>query len=107
MNFLSKPSGETLMAAQAANMGQPVQEPSAIAPMPRMSASERDRMEAMARQHGFQNYEQMRLFILRRQQGTGAEQAPPKRISLDDAMAWHPRNLLTDTYERIKKAVGQ
>lgn len=115
MNFLMKPSQESMIAAESVpQMGRSVQEPmdqGALPPMPQYSAQELDRLNAMARAEGYQNYEQMRAFLLRRQMQTGGtvpgQQQGRAPAGVDTAMSIHPRNLLNYTLDKFKKATGQ
>lgn len=104
MNFLTKPGNEAMMAAQSAAMAKPREETGSIRPMAPVSAQEMDRLDAMARQNGYKNYEEMRAFLLRRQMGEGGSIAAHKKPSLDAAMAWHPRNLFNYVAEAFKGA---
>lgn len=109
MNFLTKPTYDAVVAAQPAQMGRAVNEPAqgAIPPAPKVSAAEQDRLDRMARESGYRNYEEMRLFLLRRQMQSGGTVQGQKKPSMEAAMAWHPRSLLGYVDDRIRKAIGQ
>lgn len=105
--------------------GQPQQPMGGGAGMPGMDPTGMDGMgaqatrekEALARQRGFNNYNEMILWMRQRAQphtgsigrpgGGGVTDTPGSNPGNNDPMAWHPRNMFNRITEAFKAATGQ
>jgi hypothetical protein len=106
-NFLTAPVEQTMAQAdmqQIANQSRPT---GAQAPA---SAQELDRLNRMAQGYGFNNYEEMQLFVKRRSENLRTQEDAQTgwfnrlRKGIGDAMAWHPKNTLAYTNDALEKA---
>lgn len=110
MNFLAQPGSNAMIGVDRQMMGREstAKGRTPIRATPQVSTSEKARLDAMARQNGFNNYEEMRAFLLRRQQAEGGvAQRGQVEAGVDNAMSWHPRNLLNYVVGKYKGATGQ
>lgn len=105
MNYLAETGASAMDAIKSAlGMDAPPKKNS-IPPMQKVAPEEQARLDAMARQNGYENYEQMRAFLLRRQMAEGGTVTGQRRApaGLDTAMAIHPRSLLNYSADALKK----
>lgn len=77
-----------------------------------MAPQDLERLNAMAQENGFENYEQMKLFMLQRQRRDGnataparpAQAAPRAKEAAGQAMSWHPRQIFNYIAETLGMA---
>lgn len=85
-------------------------EQTSIRPMAQTSPEQMARLDAQARAAGYNNYEEMRAFLLRRQAAQGQTQGAPgqpaqpaQKPEKGNALSWHPRNALNYVREQMQK----
>lgn len=76
------------------------------------SAAATPGQESFARQNGFRNYNEMMLWAKQRANQTGGTVSQGSRMpttvggAVDQAMAWHPRNIFNNILQKWQEATG-